>query len=111
MGPRGILKTRNGKLVDEQDFGDREESGAVALALVLHHDAQDVWQGLDAGEATDAFAGDGLGQHRDGGGARAEAKSLVAVCSAREGADRRARRLSVLSGHQLCRRQKSRIDG
>ena len=66
MEPRGILKTRNGKLVDEQDFRDREESGAVALALVLHDDAQNVWQRPDAGEDADACAGFGLGQRWDG---------------------------------------------
>ena len=90
-------KTWNGKSIDEQDFGDRKESGAVAFALVLHHDAQDVWQGFDAGEATDAAAGNGLGQHRDGSRARSEAESVVAVYSAREGADRRADWVSVLS--------------
>src|SRR5215216_4909474 len=110
MEPRGILKTRSGKLVDEQDFWNREESGAVAFALVLHHDAQDVWQGFDAGEATDAAAGNGLGRHRDGGGTRAETESLIAVCAVGEGADRRAHRVSVLSGHQFCRWQKSRVD-
>ena len=97
MGQRGISNNRNEKLIDEQDFWNREESGAVALALVLHHDAQDVWQGFDAGEATDAAAGNGLGQHRDGSRARAEAESVVAVYSAREGADRCSYRVSVLS--------------
>ena len=110
MGQRDISKNRNGKLVDEQDFWNREESGAVALALVLHHDAQDVWQRFDAGEATDAAAGNGLGQHRDGSRAREKAEGVVAVCSARKGANRRARRMSVLSGCQFCRRQKSRFD-
>ena len=110
MGQRDISKTRNGKLVDEQDFRVREESGAVALALVLHHDAQDVWQGFDAGEATDAAAGNGLGQHRDGSRAREESESVVAVYSTREGADCRAHWVSVLSGHQLCRWQKGRFD-
>ena len=110
MGQRGISNTRNGKLVDEQDFWNREESGAVALALVLHHDAQDVWQRFDAGEAADAAAGNGLGQHRDGSRTRAEAESVVAFCSAREGADRRAGRMSVLSGREFCRWQKSRVE-
>ena len=109
MGPRGILKTRNEKL-DEQDFWNREESGAVALTLVLHRDAQDVWQGFDAGEATDAAAGIGLGQHRYGGRAWAETESVVEVYSAWKGAYCRARRVSVLSRHQLCRRQKSWFD-
>src|ERR1043166_3547801 len=31
----GIWKTQSGKLIDEQDFRVREESGAVAPALVL----------------------------------------------------------------------------
>ena len=97
MGPPDISKTWNGKLINEQDFGNREESGAVALALVLHHDAQDVWQGSDAGEATDAAAGNGLGQHRDGSRARSETESVVAVYSAREGADGCKDRMSVLS--------------
>ena len=97
MAPPDISKTWNGKLIDEQDFGDREESGAVALALVLHHDAQDVWQGFDAGEATDAAPRNGLGQHRDGSRAWSEAESVVAVYSAREGADRSAHRVPVLS--------------
>ena len=97
MGQRGISNNRNEKLIDEQDFWNREESGAVALALVLHHDAQDVWQGFDAREATDAAAGNGLGQHRDGSRARAEAESVVAVYSAREGADGCKDRMSVLS--------------
>src|ERR1044071_1955303 len=97
MGPPDISKARNEKLIDEQDFWNREESGAVALALVLHHDAEDVWQGFDAGEATDAAAGNGLGQHRDGSRAWAEAESVVAIYSAREGADGCKDRMSVLS--------------
>src|SRR5688500_8124520 len=99
MGQPDISKTRNGKSIDEQDFGIREESGAAALAMVVYHDAQDVRQGFDAGEATDAAGGTDLGQHRDGGRAWPEAESVVAVYSAREGADRRAHWVSVLSGH------------
>ena len=97
MGQRGISNNRNEKLIDEQDFRNREESGAVALALVLHHDAQDVWQGFDAGQATDASAGNGLGQHRDGSGPRAEAESVVEIYSTGESSHRFACRVSVLS--------------
>ena len=110
MGPPDISKMPNGKLIDEQDFGIREESGAVAPTLVLYHDAQDVWQGFDAGEAADAAAGNGLGQHCDGSRARSEAESVVAVYSAWEGADGRAHWVPVLSGHQFCRWQESRFD-
>ena len=88
---------QSGRSIDEQAFGDREESGAVAFALVLHDHAQDVWQGLDAGQATDAITGNGLGRHRDGGGTRTQAESVVEVYSTGEGAHGVARRVSVLS--------------
>jgi hypothetical protein len=101
-----ILKTLSERF-DEQDFRVREESGAVAPALVLHHDAQDVWQGSNAGQATDAGARVGLGQHRDGSGAGAKAESFVEVYSTGEGAHGFACRMSVLSRHQFCRWQKS----
>ena len=91
-----ILKTLNGRF-DEQDFRVREESGAVASALVLHDDAQDVWQGSNAGQATDAAAGNGLGQHRDGSRTGAKAESFAEVYSIGEGAYGFARWVSVLS--------------
>ena len=87
----------SGKLVDEQDFRVREEPGAMAPALVLHDHAQDVWQGFDAGQATDAGAGNGLGQHRDGSGARPQAESFAEVYSTGESAHGFARWVSVLS--------------
>ena len=93
----GILKTLSGRLVDEQDFRVGEESVAVAPALVLHGHAQDVWQGFDTRQAADAAAGNGLGQHRDGSGARAKAKSVVEVYSTGESAHGVACGVSVLS--------------
>jgi len=91
-----ILKTLSERF-DEQDFRVREESGAMAPALVLHDDAQDVWQGSNAGQATDAIAGNGLGQHRDGSGTGAQAESFVEVYSTGEGAHGFACWVSVLS--------------
>ena len=91
-----ILKTLSERF-DEQDFRVREESGAVASALVLHDDAQDVRQGFDARQATDATAGDGLGQHRNGSGTGTQAESFVEVYSTGEGAHGCARWVSVLS--------------
>src|ERR1041384_2336201 len=93
----GIWKTQSGKLIDEKDFRIRKKSGAVAPALVLHDHAQDVWEGPDAGQATDAAAGTRLGHYRDGGGAGTEAQGVAAVYSARESAHGGARRVSVLS--------------
>src|SRR6185369_14960487 len=86
----GIWRTQSGKLVDEQDFRVREKSGALASALVLYRDAQDVWEGFDAGQATDATAWPRLGWYRDGSRAGPEAQSFVAVYSTRESADSRA---------------------
>jgi hypothetical protein len=51
-----------------------------------------------------------LGQHRHGGRIGPQAQSIAAPHSVGEGAHRGARGLSVLSGHQFCRRQESRID-
>ena len=85
------------KLIDEQDFRVREESGAMASALVLYNHAEDVWQGSDAGQATDAAAGTRLGRHRDGSGTGAEAESLAEVYSTREGAYGCTSRVPVLS--------------
>ena len=69
----------------------------MALALVLHDDAQDVWQRPDAGEDPDARARIGLGQHCDGSWAGKEAASVAAVYSAWESANGVACRMSVLS--------------
>ena len=88
---------RNERTGNEQNCRVREEPGAVAPPLVLHDDAQDVWQRPDAGEAADASARNGLGQHRDGSGTRQKTKSVVAVYSARESANRGACWMSVLS--------------
>src|ERR1051325_9328038 len=93
----GIWKTQSGRLIDEQDFRVREESGAVAPALVLHDHAQDVWEGPDAGQATDATAGTRLGHDCDGSRVGSQAESVVAIHSTRESAHGRARRVSVLS--------------
>ena len=92
-----ILRAQNGRASNEQDFGFREESGAVALALVLHDDAQDVWQRPDAGENADACARIGLGQHRDGSWVGPKAESVSTVYSAWESANGVACRMSVLS--------------
>src|SRR6185369_8931212 len=108
--PPDILKTQNVRVVDEQDLGDREKPGTLAPALVLHGHAQNVWQRPDAGEATDAPAGDGLGRHRDGGGVGPEAQSVAALYSTRESAHCLARWVSVLSGRQFCRGQESWFD-
>src|SRR6185436_9806042 len=67
--------------IDEQDFWSREETSAVALALVLYNDAQDVWQRSDASEATDARARARVGRHRDGGRAGQKTSRVAAVYS------------------------------
>jgi len=69
----------------------------VASALVLHHDAQDVWQRPDASEATDATARTRLGQYRDGSGHGQEATRVAEVYSVGEGENRLACWMSVLS--------------
>src|SRR6185369_10577066 len=101
---------QSGKLVDEQDFRVREKSGAMASALVLHNHAQGVWQGSYARQDADEAAGAGLGRHRDGGGTVSETQSVIAVYSTRESPHGCARGLSVLSRHQFCRWQKSRLE-
>ena len=82
----------------------------MAPALVLQHDAQDVWQGSDSGKDADARAGDGLGKYRDGGGVGPQTSRLAQIYSVGEGAYRGARWMSVLSGHQFCRWQKRGIE-
>ena len=69
----------------------------MALALVLHDDAQDVWERPDAGEDADARARTGVGQHRDGSWAGKKAESVAAIYSARKSANGVAGRMSVLS--------------
>ena len=69
----------------------------MAFALVLHDDAQDVWQRPDAGEDADARARNGLGQHRDGSWVGPKAESVAAVYSARKSANCVAGWVSVLS--------------
>src|ERR1051326_965599 len=66
----GLVRKRSS--VDESNQGTGKEGSAVASALVLYHDAQDVWQGSDAREDADACAEIGLGRHRNGSGTRRE---------------------------------------
>ena len=83
----------------------------MAPALVLHNDAQDVWQRPDACEDADARAGPGVGKHRDGGRAGQKATRVVAIYPVGKGADRSTSGMSLLSRHQFCRWQKGRLDG
>src|SRR5262245_24778406 len=70
-------------------FRIRKERGAVASALVLHHDAQDVRQGSDAGENADACAGDRLGIDRHGSRPGPQASRLSVLSNWERSAPRR----------------------
>lgn len=82
----------------------------MASALVLWRYAEDVQQRTNASQITDAQAGIGLGQHRDGGRIGEKAPSVAALHSVSKGADGSPRGLSVLNRHQFCRGQKGRAD-
>jgi hypothetical protein len=69
----------------------------MALAMVLWSNAQDVWQGSDPRQDTDARARYRLGQYCNGSRLGKKAKSVAQVHSAGKGKDRSASGLPVLS--------------
>ncbi len=93
---------------DATNCRSREKSGALAFALVLRSNEEDVWAGSHAGKDPDACAWSGVGQHRHGGRTEQKAACLLALYAVEQSASRITDWLSVLSGHQLCRGQKSR---
>src|SRR5207244_6622935 len=84
-----------------------EKTGAVAFAVVLRSDAQDVRKRSYSGETADARARTRLGRHRHGSRSRPQTASLPALYSIGKNTHRGAHRLSLLNRHQFCRGQKS----
>jgi uncharacterized protein (DUF924 family) len=72
----------------------KEITGAVAFALVLQRNAQNVWKGSDAGKDTDARARFSMGQHCHGGRSRPE--RLVSLRYIQLGKVRTAARIGCL---------------
>src|SRR5918996_4789795 len=86
-----------------------EKTGAVAFALVLRHNAQDVRERSYAGESADAVAWPSVGRCRDGSWSRPQTTYLVALYPIGTSPRRGTHRLPVLNRHQFCRGQKSRF--
>lgn len=93
------------------DFRFRKEAGSLAPTLVLRRDEEDVRQGTDAGEDADASAWTCMGRHTDGSVPGKETARLAPVRATGDGAYGSESWVSVLSGHQFCRGQKSGIIG
>src|SRR4030095_6339573 len=87
-----------------------EKTGTVASALVLRRDAQDVWKRFYAGEDPDAFAQACVGRHCHGSRSRPQTIGFVALNSIGKNPRSTPHRLSLLSRHQFCRGQKSRLE-
>src|SRR5215470_272493 len=92
------------------NFWPGEKSGAVASALVLWGDAQNVRKRPYAGEDTDALARPRLGRHSHGSRGGAKTACFSALLSIGKNPRSRSYRVSVLSRRQFCRGQKSRSE-
>jgi hypothetical protein len=86
-------------ITNGSNFRIGETASALAFALVLQSDAQDVRHGSYPGKAPDARPGTRLGKHRYGGRPRPEATLIVTLYSIGESADSGASRLPILNRH------------